>query len=93
MRNCPGDISIERELDDPLPSVTWNEPIASDLSGHVNMTSSHTSGMAFNLNSTLVTYTFTDNANNVATCQFEVFVREGKQSNEYSRDFWATLFL
>ncbi|XP_072042252.1 hyalin-like [Amphiura filiformis] len=76
VHNCPSNIFDQRELDGPLPSVTWEDPTASDLSGHVTVTSSHTPGIFFQVNTTVVTYTFEDAAHNTATCRFEVNVWE-----------------
>ncbi|XP_072042250.1 hyalin-like isoform X2 [Amphiura filiformis] len=76
VHNCPSPIFEEHELDDPLPSVTWLAPTASDLSGQVTMTSSHSPGTVFQVNTTVVTYTFVDAAHTAATCRFEVNVQE-----------------
>ncbi|XP_072041246.1 hyalin-like [Amphiura filiformis] len=76
IQNCPRNISYQRELGAPMPSVTWEVPTASDLSGYVNATSSHSPGSMFQVNTTVVTYKFEDAANNAATCQFEVNVQE-----------------
>ncbi len=57
--------------------VTWNEPTASDNSGSVTLTSSHSSGDTFPIGETTVTYTATDEAGNQIEDTFTVTI-EGK---------------
>ncbi|XP_072021134.1 hyalin-like [Amphiura filiformis] len=55
--------------------VTWNEPIAFDLSGEINQSRSHPPGM-FLMTTTNVAYMFTDSSNNSANCRFTIDVVE-----------------
>lgn len=62
-------------------SVNFVEPIASDDSGHVFITSqSHYPGSFFAYGETVVTYNFSDVSKNNVTCSFSVAVsvRESK---------------
>ena len=57
--------------------VTWTEPTATDNSGMAaTVTQSHQPGQSFPVGTTEVTYTFTDQAGNQATCQFEVIGKD-----------------
>ena len=51
--------------------VTWIEPTYFDESA-VQVTQSHNPGACFPIGSTDVTYTFTDEGGNVATCVFTI---------------------
>jgi hypothetical protein len=56
-------------------NVTWPQLIAVDAcSGVKSFTSTHSSGSAFNVGTTVVTYTAIDNKNNPSTCTFNVVV-------------------
>ena len=57
--------------------VTWTEPTATDNSGMTaTITQTHQPGDSFPVGTTQVTYTFTDQAGNRATCQFEVIGKD-----------------
>ena len=59
----------------PSRAVTWIEPTASDNSGRTpTRTSSSRPGDTFNVGSTQVTYTFTDQAGNSAMCMFSIII-------------------
>ena len=58
--------------------VTWTSPTATDASGEIIQTSTHTSGQQFAVGTTTVTYTFGDAAGNQATCSFDVVVTAGE---------------
>ncbi|XP_072045211.1 hyalin-like isoform X2 [Amphiura filiformis] len=74
---CPLDIYKTVEIGTPHVQASWEEPRASDKSGHVFLVNAtHGAGDVFKLGSTLVRYTFVDGANNSATCQFHVLVSE-----------------
>ncbi|XP_072014222.1 hyalin-like [Amphiura filiformis] len=63
-------------------TVTWTEPTATDNSGMMpNVTQSHRSGDSFPVGTTQVTYTFTDQAGNEATCLFSVTIVIGQDSD------------
>ncbi|XP_072021026.1 uncharacterized protein [Amphiura filiformis] len=55
--------------------VTWNEPMAVDVSGVTHQSRSHPPGM-FLITTTDVEYTFTDSSNNSATCRFSINIIE-----------------
>ena len=57
--------------------VTWTEPTATDNSGIVTLTSSHSPGSTFDIGTTTVTYTATDDAFNTVSDTFTVTV-EGR---------------
>ncbi len=54
--------------------VTWTEPLATDNSNTVTLTSSHPSGFRFPAGSTIVTYTATDPSGNRTSASFTVTV-------------------
>ncbi len=59
--------------------VEWIEPIATDNSGIVSLAfKSRSPGQYFVVGTTQVTYRFVDGSGNVATCNFDVIVTEGK---------------
>ena len=59
----------------PSRAVTWIEPTASDNSGRTPArTSSDRPGDTFNVGSTQVTYTFSDQAGNSAMCMFTIII-------------------
>ncbi|XP_038066521.1 uncharacterized protein LOC119736577 [Patiria miniata] len=75
VQNCPSNINQEIPIGSTSTTVTWQQPFATDNSGQTpTVTSSHTSGSTFFVGSTTVTYTFTDQSSNFATCQFVVTV-------------------
>ena len=55
--------------------VTWSEPIVTDNSGEVNVTSSHTSGTMFGIGDTIVAYTANDPSGNIAVEMFTITVQ------------------
>ncbi|XP_072014217.1 hyalin-like [Amphiura filiformis] len=56
--------------------VTWTEPTATDNSGMTpTVTQSHQPGDSFPVGMTQVTYTFTDQAGNDATCTFAIIIQ------------------
>lgn len=59
-------------------TVFWTEPSVTDLSGQVITTRTAAPGSSFAIGPTTVTYTFTDNSNNVAECTFVVSVVQSK---------------
>ncbi len=70
------DIQLSSEAGLCTAVVTWTEPTAVDLCGAVTLTSSHVSGTAFNMGTSTVTYTCTDDAGNTATLSFNVNVTD-----------------
>ena len=71
------------ELGTSFRVIEWTEPTATDISGTVILDSqSHTSGSAFPVGVTTVTYIFTDGSNNDADpCVFTITIVEGKKYN------------
>lgn len=58
--------------------MSWIEPTATDASGQVFTSRSEAPGNLFPVGPTPVTYTFTDNSNNFAECEFVVTVIQSK---------------
>ena len=54
--------------------VTWTEPTAVDETSAVSVSQTSSPGNAFGLGTTVVTYTFTDDAGNSAICAFAVTI-------------------
>ncbi|XP_038055943.1 mucin-17-like [Patiria miniata] len=76
---CPSDIT----LNEPLESfvnftimVNWTQPVVTDNVGVVRLDVTHEPGSVFGIGSHLVTYTAYDAADNMATCQFNIFVND-----------------
>ena len=55
-------------------AVTWTAPTATDNSGTVTLTSSHSIGSDFVIGDTVVTYTAVDAAANMVTDTFTVTI-------------------
>ena len=72
--NLPGNITLNGTGATCLAAATWPTPTASDDCGISSFTSSHESGFTFGQGTTTVTYTATDNCNNVTTASFTVTV-------------------
>ncbi|KAJ8041572.1 Hyalin [Holothuria leucospilota] len=73
--NCPDPISMEIELGLPGTMVSWDEPMATDISGTQMLAMrSHEPGDFFPVGMTVVTYTFTDAAGNRAMCSFIIII-------------------
>ena len=75
--NIPSSVTINTDVGLASTEVTWTEPTASDNSGIVTLTSSHSPGSTFDIGSTTVTYTATDDTSNTASDTFTVTV-EGR---------------
>ena len=58
--------------------VNFVAPTATDNCGNISVTNSHNSGDAFNVGSTPVTFTFTDDSGNLTTCNFTINVIENE---------------
>ena len=70
----PSDIEQSTDVGSSTAVVTWSEPTASDNSGSVNLTSSHSSGSTFSIGDTIVTYTAVDTSSNSANATFTITV-------------------
>ena len=73
---CPHSFETIVELGLPGKSVSWSDPYYYRLASHVER--SHSRGAEFPVGVTWVNYTFEDQYNNVATCNFSITVLEGK---------------
>ncbi|XP_022098072.1 hyalin-like isoform X2 [Acanthaster planci] len=78
---CPGRTIAVLPPGSSSVAVSWTEPVGADDNGVVNMTRSHRPGNTFTLGNATVTYTFTDQAGNQATCRFTVSVSRGDVTN------------
>ncbi|HEY0655634.1 MAG TPA: HYR domain-containing protein [Chryseosolibacter sp.] len=76
LNNCPSNITTSLSTLSCTKTVTWTPPTASDNCAIETLTSSHTSGAAFPVGQTTVTYTATDRYGNTATCSFVVQVND-----------------
>ncbi len=77
MYHCNSNIVFDILPTEQGSIVSWNEPFAIDASGSVDITQSHHSRTVFQPGNTVVTYNFTDDSGNVASCVFNVTVPEG----------------
>ena len=73
----PSDIVQSTDVGSSTAVVTWSEPTASDNSGSVNLTSSHSSGSTFSIGDTIVTYTAVDLSFNSANATFTITIQGG----------------
>jgi gliding motility-associated-like protein len=71
--NCPADIVIKANEDGTV-AVKWDEPLASVNCGTVKLESSHDPNDVFEVGTTVVEYTATDEAGLTTTCTFNVIV-------------------
>jgi gliding motility-associated-like protein len=74
--SCPGDIVKDIDADSCNAAVMWVAPSVTDKCSNVVLTSNHTPGDRFHVDTTKVTYTATDAAGNIATCSFKVIVKD-----------------
>ena len=76
---CPADIRRTTNIKSQEVAVTWTDPWAYDKSGKVLLFhQTHQSGENFDIGLTPVSYTFADQSDNVAVCNFIVIVDERK---------------
>ena len=73
--NCPANITVS-SVGSCTATVTWTAPTATDNCSTPSLTASHNPGDIFPAGTTVVTYTATDAAGNVATCTFNVTVED-----------------
>jgi gliding motility-associated-like protein len=74
--SCPSDITVSNSAGSCGAAVTWSTPVATDNCGTPASSGTHNSGDIFNVGTTIVTYTFTDNSGNTTTCSFNVTVND-----------------
>ena len=87
--SIPSDIAQSSDVGSSTAVVTWSAPSASDNSGTVNLTSSHSSGSTFSIGDTIVTYTAVDTSSNSANVTFTITVRGMSSMSFYW--LWAIL--
>jgi gliding motility-associated-like protein len=75
--NCPPDINLEADQFG-LAIANWTEPTASVACGELSLTGSHTPGQAFQIGTTQVVYTASDDLENKRQCSFTVIVSPAK---------------
>ncbi len=76
---CPRDIRRRTTNTNGIVNIFWPEPVAFDDSGNAYLNEkSHTSGSAFPVGVTNVTYSYSDLAGNVGRCSFTITVESGK---------------
>lgn len=73
---CPSNITVSNIIGSCDAVVSWTEPVATDACGILSLVSNHSPGDIFNVGSTNVVYTATDNLGNVSTCSFMVTVQD-----------------
>ena len=77
MVQCPADVASVIPIGFTGTTVTWDPPIVSDDSGMTNLVSvTRSPGDYFTVGMTDVTYTYSDNNGNTASCTFQVVVVE-----------------
>ena len=75
------------ELGTPGVTVSWKIPTAVDLSGPVDTRSTILPGNVFAIGETIVEYTFEDQFQNRAMCNFTVAVEPGAPQSVFVRIF------
>ncbi|XP_038045080.1 hyalin-like [Patiria miniata] len=76
--SCPQNIKIVTgESDGSFPDPTWDTPKAADNAGQPRITTNYGGSRAFELGTTVIRYTATDAAGNVARCVFHVTIIDG----------------
>ncbi|UJP64393.1 HYR domain-containing protein [Mongoliitalea daihaiensis] len=76
IEDCPQNISVSNDAGACGAIVTWTEPIATDNSGSVTLTTDIEPGSFFPVGTTTVTYTAIDPSGNRTLCTFDVVVRD-----------------
>ncbi|XP_072051443.1 hyalin-like [Amphiura filiformis] len=72
---CPSNMTVEIDQVSFGAIASWDEPVAEDASGYVMLLiQTHVSGTFFTIGTTIVSYIFRDNANNMEKCSFSVAV-------------------
>ncbi|MEA1874044.1 MAG: HYR domain-containing protein, partial [Bacteroidota bacterium] len=79
---CPANITRSNTLDACESVVSWTEPTATDncsSTGNIVWNKSHNPGDIFPVGTTTVTYTATDEAGNISTCNFDITVLDNQK--------------
>ncbi len=85
IQNCPGENTQSVANLQATTAVTWTPPTATDNITPDNLittVATHSPGATFGVGATQVSYIFTDQAGNDATCSFNVIV-SGKMISHY----------
>lgn len=72
--NCPNDIMVNTDQNACTAVVNWTNPTATDNCGNVNFNCSNNPGDTFQLGTTFVSCTASDDDGNVSLCSFQVTV-------------------
>lgn len=72
--NCPAAQTITAAAGASSAVADWVVPTATDASGVASVTSTANPGDSFPVGLTTVSYRFTDSANNIALCEFQILV-------------------
>ena len=77
---CPADITVSVTPESCNAMVTWANPLPADNCdpGQIMPVSDYLSGQIFPADTTIVTYTATDNSGNEAVCSFSILVMENQ---------------
>jgi gliding motility-associated-like protein len=75
---CPSNVNTNNDTGICGAVVTWTAPTVNDNCGVTSFTSTHNSGDVFPVGTTIVTYTATDDAGNVATCSFSITISDNE---------------
>ena len=76
--SVPENITIVIGGHESSGNATWDIPRVWDNSGNYTLSSTHKPGDTFNVGATTVTYTATDDAGNMVTATFVVYVTGNK---------------
>jgi hypothetical protein len=76
---CPANISVNADAGNCNAIVTWSAPTPTDNCSMQSLTSSYSSGSAFPLGTTTVTYTASDVYGNSSICMFTVTVNPNSE--------------
>ncbi len=77
---CTPDLEVTNDFNQCTATVVWTLPIATDnCDPMVDISSQFTPGQTFPLGTTTVTYSGTDDFNNVGTCSFKITVTDGQK--------------
>jgi len=78
LSSCPSNITVSADAGTCSAIVSWTAPTATDNCGNVTLSASANSGMSFNVGTTAVDYTFSDDAGNDVSCTFDVIVQDNE---------------
>ncbi|XP_072046098.1 hyalin-like [Amphiura filiformis] len=81
---CPHDIRRDIEMGSFGAIVDWNEPKATDASNNAMLlVQTHVPGTFFTVGTTIVTYIFKDDANNMERCTFSITVNAMETASQF----------